>query len=199
METIKKLLTDGVVTIEEVLEYVEQYQRAVDKYDDEQINKYYQEQYYPEENYAYAQNQSFEYGDWECSEGTLHSHDQECDCPNYKEEIYSQEYIDEMNAQLNLEEEMYVHTHSANPTYIVASTLRYLEETLIFESDENGYIPYPDDYGGIAERWTPGVDWTDSDLAVTTVFGEGVFEKISDITPHEKGYYVIYKRINNIN
>jgi hypothetical protein len=189
METIKKLLVDGVVTIEEVLEYVEQYQRAMDKYDDEQIDKYYQEQYGDNNIPEY-------YGDWECAEGTLHSHDQECDCPNYKEECYPQEYIDEMNAQLDEEEQMYFPMHSPNPEYIIASTLRHEEETLIFESDENGVVTSRDDYGGIALRWTPGIDWTDSDLAVRMLFGEGVFEKISDITPHEKGYYIRYKRIN---
>jgi hypothetical protein len=170
METIKKLLTDGVVTIEEVLEYVEQYQRAMDAFDDAQIDKYYQEEH--------DNNAPEYYGDWECGEGTLHSHNEECDCPDSSS---------------------YFPMHSPNPIYIVASTLRYLEETLIFESDENGVVSSRDDYGGIAQRWTSDIDWTDSDLAVTKVFGDGVFERISDVTPHEKGYFVRYMRINNIN
>jgi len=177
MEKIKQLIEEGTLSIGEILEYAQWYERQADEY--------------------YA---NMEYGDWECSEGTLHSHDQECDCPNYKEECYPQEYIDEMNARLNEEEEMnYYPMHSPNPIYIVASTLRYLEETLIFESDETGFISCRDDYGGIAQRWTPDIDWTDSDLAVIKVFGEGVFERISDVTPHEKGYFVRYMRINNIN
>ena len=193
METIKKLLVDGVLTIEEVLEYVEQYQKAMDKYDDEQIDKYYQEEY--------GDNNIPEYhGDYECSEGTLHAHNEECDCANYKEECYPQEYIDDMNAKLDEEEQMhYVPMHSPNPEYIIASTLRQEEETLLFESDKDGNIIAHDDYSGIAERWTPGIDWTDSELAVWTIFGMDTFERISDVMPTEKGYYVVYKRINITN
>lgn len=164
MEKIKQLLTDGVLTIEEVLEYAETYQRAMDAFDDAQIDKYYSE----------------EYGDDNIPD-------------------YPQEYIDEMNAKLDEEEMYYGSMHSSNPTYIVASTLRHEEETLIFESDENGVITSRDDYSGIAARWVPGIDWTDSDLAVTTVFGKDVFERISDVMPHERGYYVRYKRINIVN
>lgn len=188
MEKIKQLLVDGVLTIEEVLDYVEQYQRAMDEFDDAQIDKYYQEEYGDNNIPEY-------YGDYECSEGTLHAHNEECDCPNYKEECYPQEYIDEMNARLDEEEQMYYTSmHSSNPEYIIASTLRHEEETLLFESDENGVITSRDDYSGIAARWTPGIDWTDSDLAVNTIFGKDVFERISDVMPHERGYYVHYKR-----
>jgi hypothetical protein len=190
METIKKLLTDGVLTIEEVLDYVEQYQRAMDEFDDAQIDKYYQEEYgdnnIPDEYY----------GDWECSEGTLHSHDQECDCPNYTQECYPQEYIDEMNKRIDDEEINYV--ISSNPEYIIASTSRALEETLIYEANADGQI-IAGDYGGISCRYNPELDWTDNDVAVERIFGKGVFEKISDIIPTENGYHVHYKRINIVN
>lgn len=148
METIKKLLVDGVINIDDLLEYARWYEQKADEY--------------------YSN-----YGDWECSEGTLHAHNEECDCPDSS---------------------MYFPMHSENPEYIIASTLRHEEETLLFECDENGVITSRDDYSGIAERWVPGIDWTDSDLAVTTVFGKDVFERISDVMPHERGYYVRYKR-----
>jgi hypothetical protein len=190
MEKIKKLLVDGVVTIEEVLEYAETYQKAMDAFDDAQIDKYYQEQYGDNNIPEY-------YGDWECSEGTLHSHDEDCDCPNYKEEIYSQEYIAEMNAQLDQEEQMY-YVCSPNPNYIITSTSRALEETLIYEANANSDI-IGGDYGGLSCRYTPQFDWTDNDLAVEYIFGKGVFEKISDIIPTNNGYHVHYKRINIVN
>lgn len=189
MEKIRQLLTDGVITVEEVLEYAETYQRAMDAFDDAQIDKYYQEEH--------DNNAPEYYGDWECSEGTLHSHDQECDCPNYKEECYPQEYIDEMNARLNEEEEMY-YVCSPNPEYIIASTSRALEETLIYEANADGQI-INGDYGGISCRYNPELDWTDNDMAVEHIFGKGVFEKISDIIPTNNGYHVHYKRINIVN
>jgi len=161
METIKKLLTDGVVTIEEVLEYAETYQRAMDAFNDAQINKYY--------DVEYGQNQWPE------------------DC---------QDTIDEerqlRDAMMSADQEM-EQSRSDNPEYIIASTSRALEETLIFESDADGLL-LECDYGGISCRYNPELDWTDSDLAVTKVFGEGVFERISEVTPNEKGYFVIYKR-----
>ena len=45
MGKIKQHLNEGVITIEEVLEYVEKYQRAMDAFDDAQIDKYYSEEY----------------------------------------------------------------------------------------------------------------------------------------------------------
>ena len=162
METIKKLLTDGVVTIEEVLEYAETYQKAMDAFDDAQIDKYYSE----------------EYGD--------------DNIPDY----YPQEYIDEMNKRIDDEEMNYV--ISSNPEYIIASTSRALEETLIFEANADGQI-IAGDYGGISCRYNPELDWTDNDVAVERIFGKGVFEKISDIIPTENGYHIHYKRINIVN
>jgi len=174
MEKIKQLIEEGTLSIGEILEYAQWYEQQADEY--------------------YA---NMEYGDWECAEGTLHSHDQECDCPNYKEECYPQEYIDDMNAQLDQEEQMY-YVCSPNPEYIIASTSRALEETLIYEANANSHI-IGGDYGGISCRYTPQFDWTDNDLAVEYIFGKGVFEKISDIIPTNNGYHVHYKRINITN
>jgi hypothetical protein len=37
---IQSLLDGGFITIEDILEYAQQYMDAVDKYDDEQLDKY---------------------------------------------------------------------------------------------------------------------------------------------------------------
>ena len=47
-QKIECLINGGFVSLEDVLEYAQQYMNGVDQYDDAQIDKYYQEQY-PEE------------------------------------------------------------------------------------------------------------------------------------------------------
>lgn len=131
-------------------------------------DRYYEDEYNPDD-YSFYQ---------------LCLEEQEAEKIKMVEDMYTDDYYNEPTYSM----------HSANPEYIVASTVRHLEETLIFESNKDGYITSYDDYSGIAERWTPGIDWTDSDLAVNTVFGTDVFERISDVMPTEKGYYVQYKR-----
>lgn len=42
---IEQLMESGQLTVEEVMEYAQKHMDAVDQYDDDQINKYYQEEY----------------------------------------------------------------------------------------------------------------------------------------------------------
>lgn len=42
---IQYLLAKGLITLDDIKEYTQQYMNGVDQYDDEQIDKYYQEQY----------------------------------------------------------------------------------------------------------------------------------------------------------
>ena len=84
--------------------------------------------------------------------------------------------------------------HSKDPEYIIASTSFKLDETYLFEADENGEIVNLCEYGGIAKRW--GVeDWTNRRLAVETVF-PNQYEFVRDIDLGVSAYMIhsLYKK-----
>ena len=60
------------------------------------------------------------------------------------------------------------------PEYIIASTSYKLEETYIFQANENGEIHDFGEYGGLAKRWGDE-NWTDWYIAVDKTFGEGKY------------------------
>lgn len=186
---ITYLLNKGLITLDDIKDYTKKWMNGIDAYDDEQIDKYYSEEYgdnnIPDEYY----------GDWECSEGTLHAHDEECDCPNYKEECYPQEYIDEMNRRIDEEEKLYKH-QSSNPLYVIASTSLKLEETMVFEADEHGNRISPDDYGCIAKRLGHIKMWDNRYVAVVHLLPDHVYEEIREIESIAGVRQSLYKRFD---
>ena len=203
MNKISELLKDGVITIEEVLEYAQQHMDAVDAFDDAQIDKYYQEEHNnnaPEEDYGYAQNDE---GEWECSEGTLHPNSQqECDCYKYKDDEpthYMTEEEVEWEKQRMLEEEYY-DSHfneppspSPNPEYLLTSTWDKLQETTVFEADSDGNMVGSDEYGCIAKRF--GQDnWYSGLSAVRFFFPYKKYYQIKDFGEIDGISRILYKR-----
>jgi len=67
-QKVQQLIDDGKITSMDVLEYAQQFMDGVDQYDDEQIDKYYQEEYEPEEHdstmSAYPQDEREEYPEY---------------------------------------------------------------------------------------------------------------------------------------
>lgn len=167
-QKIKSLIEGGFVTLADVLEYSEDYKTAVDNYDDEQIDHYYQEEY-PQDEMT----------------------QEEIDLEEMRnlEDMYGQDLDAEMEMQISRPD---------YPEYIIASTVRHLEETLVFEADKDGNIISTDDYGGIAARWIDNVDWTDGDLAVVGLFGTAYDKINTDVIITPKGYYNHYKRNSNL-
>jgi len=85
---------------------------------------------------------------------------------------------------------------SPNPQYIVVSTVYKVEETYVFEANENGEITNLSEYGGIALRFGD-VDWTDHNLAVKQTFGEGKYQFIERLKTPEDKVHCLFKRIDN--
>jgi hypothetical protein len=54
-QKVQQLLDNGQLTIADILEYAQKYMDAVDKYDDEQIDKYYQDDYFEQYNMEFYQ------------------------------------------------------------------------------------------------------------------------------------------------
>jgi hypothetical protein len=168
-QKIKSLIEGGFVTLADVLEYAQGHMTAVDNYDDEQIDKYYQGEY-PQDEMTQEEK------DW--------------DEMRRIEDMLEYGQDDDMQNILSRPD---------YPEYIIASTVRHLEETLVFEADKDGNITSTDDYGGIAARWIDNVDWTDGDLAVVGLFGTAYDKINTDVIITAKGYYNHYKRNNNVN
>jgi hypothetical protein len=189
-QKIQCLIDGGFISINDVLEHAQDYMDACDQLDDEQIDKYgsydaeerrlIDEMYTQEDMYSELVNDD-EYGDWECGAGTLHSASmQECDCFKYEED-----HIPELPED----------TRSSKPEYVIASTAYYMEETYVFEANEQGEITNFGEYGGIALRFGD-VDWTNKALAVETTFGEGKYEFVKGIDRVAKADHHLFKRLH---
>lgn len=85
---------------------------------------------------------------------------------------------------------------SSEPEYVVASTAYYMEETYVFEANENGEITNFGEYGGIALRFND-IDWTNKALAVERTFGEGKYEFVREIDRVAKADHHLFKRIDD--
>lgn len=83
---------------------------------------------------------------------------------------------------------------SPNPQYIVASTSYMMEETYVFEANEDGVVTNYGEYGGIALRFDD-IDWTNKKLAVERVFGEGSYEFVKKINTLVNADHHLFKRI----
>ena len=212
-KTVGEVISEGILTIEEILEYAQRYMDAMDAFDDEQL------------------------GEWECSEGTLHPASQHsCDCSKYEpinhmteEEmelermrILDEMYGDYLDQEMQLAEELGFDydgqqkteleremdnyepiwtmdmNRPANPEYIIASTSYRLNETVLFWSNENGDIVSPNDYGGLAERW--GSDnWESHNDAVNSVFGVPNYRLVWERRLSLDGpHHALYKRCYNV-
>jgi len=207
-QKIQCLIDGGFITIEDIREYTQQYMDGVDQYDDEQIDKYYAEQYgdnnIPDVNC----------GEWECGAGTLHpSTMQECDCFKYEND---EQYAEEQSRLLDEEERMLEDFYgqeeqeeydypfdlsdnrSDDPEYIIASTSYRMEETYIFEANEKGEILNYGEYGGLCERHGDK-DWNNRRLTVESVF-PGKYELFKDfgaIDDEANVFHSLYKKITN--
>jgi hypothetical protein len=194
-KTVGEVISEGILTIEEILEYAQRYMDAMDAFDDEQL------------------------GEWECSEYEPINHmtEQEMELERMRmlDEMYGDYLHQEMllieelgfdydGQKTELEREMdnyepiwTMDSRPANPDYIIASTSYRLNETVLFWSNENGDIVSPNDYGGLAERWN-NTNWKSHQDAVNSVFGssyELVWERrLSLDSPH----HALYKRISNV-
>lgn len=84
---------------------------------------------------------------------------------------------------------------SPNPQYIVASTAYYMEETYVFEANEDGVITNLGEYGGLAKRW--GNDnWSNRNLAVMSAFSDVKYDFVRDIPIEKDGVYQsLYVRV----
>jgi len=186
-QKIQSLLDGGFISISDVLEYAQDYMDACDQLDDEQLSKF---------------------SDWECGAGTLHPASmQECDCFKYEPEYQiTQEEIDyeKMQALESIYDEAPEYDGAGYtqrdeyPEYIIASTSYKLEETYVFQADENGEIHDFGEYGGLAKRWGDE-NWTDWYSAVDKTFGEGEYQFVRRIESGNAGViHILFKRITII-
>ena len=181
-QKIQSLLDGGFISISDVLEYAQAHMDGVDQYDDEQLSKF---------------------SDWECGAGTLHPASmQECDCFKYEPEYQiTQEEMDYERMQAL--ESMYeapeydgagYTQRDEYPEYIIASTSYKLEETYVFQANEEGEIYDFVEYGGLAKRWGDE-NWTDYYIAVDRAFGEGKYQFVRRIEPGNAGViHMLFKR-----
>ena len=119
----------------------------------------------------------------------------------YYDDVEERRLIDEMYTQEDMYSELvnddYVmpeSIRSSEPEYIIASTAYYIEETYVFEANEQGEITNLSEYGGIAFRFGD-IDWTNKALAVETTFGEGKYEFVKEIDRVAKADHHLFKRI----
>jgi hypothetical protein len=139
-QKIQCLIDGGFITIEDIREYTQQYMDGVDQYDDEQIDKYYQEQY--------AENQAREL---DAEEKML-------------EDLYGQDEPEDYDYPFDI-----TNNRSDDPEYIIASTSYKMEETYIFEANEKGEILNFGEYGGLCKRHGDK-SWSYRDYAVDVIF-----------------------------
>lgn len=166
-QKIQSLLDGGFISISDVLEYAQQYMDGVDKYDDEQIDKYYQEEYFDIEQYNLEYEQA------------------EHERMMYSENMYGSDYDD-----------MPQHIRSPNPEYIIASTSFRAEETYVFEATSDGKILDSGEYGGLAKRWGVN-DWQNHQLAVREAMDNPYRFEREIQTGSDKVRHFLYSRIGS--
>lgn len=176
-QKIKCLIDGGFISIEDVMEYAQQYMDAVDAQDDERLMMM---------------------SDWECGEGTLHSYNEECNCEEYR-----MQFLDDLykNAEPEYDgagytEEDRMPERAESPEYIIASTSFKLRETYIFPCDADGKITEYTEYGGLAERFA-NEDWTDHQKTVQSVMGNVPYRFEKRIETGNNGvYHYLYSKVN---
>ena len=121
-QKIQCLIDGGFITIEDIREYTQQYMDGVDQYDDEQIDKYYQEQYGDLARELDAEEKMLD-------------------------DLYGQQNEEDYDYPFDLGS-----NRSDNPEYIIASTSYKMEETYLFEANKDGEILDFGEYGGLCYR-----------------------------------------------
>jgi hypothetical protein len=157
---IQYLLNKGLINLDDIKEYTKKWMDAVDAYDDEAIDRYYAEQYNQEQ---YEEDEERKLRDEMMLLEDLYGQD---------DELQDQMLRDEMEGienSLRDDEEDYeptFPTQSLHPKYVIASTSMKLEETMVFECDEDGNRLSLEDYGCIAKRLGHIKMWQNRDVAV---------------------------------
>lgn len=85
---------------------------------------------------------------------------------------------------------------SPNPQYIVASTAYYMEETYVFEANENGQITNYSEYSGITKRFGCD-DWQDYYKAVEVAFGKDKYQFVRRLDTLPEVAHFLFKRVNH--
>ena len=186
---IEQLLENGELTLQEIMEYAQKYMNAVDKHDDEQIDKYYQEDYFEQYNMEFdqAEHERMMYSQdmYGQEDQDMYGSEWESNDPN------APDYEDTQDV------EWPTHTRSSNPEYVIASTSFKLEETYVFEADRNGKILDLGEYGGIAKRWEYE-DWQDHKVAIYCAMGDVPYRFEKRIETGMDGvYHYLYSRIGS--
>jgi hypothetical protein len=158
-QKIQSLLDGGFISINDVLEYAQDYMDACNQLDDECF-KYEPEYQMTQEEMDYERMQALE---------SMY------EAPEYDGAGYTQ--------------------RDEYPEYIIASTSYKLEETYIFQANENGEIHDFGEYGGLAKRWGDE-NWTDWYSAVDKTFGEGKYQFVRRIEPGNSGVvHMLFRKI----
>lgn len=167
-QKIKCLIDGGFITIEDIREYTQQYMDGVDQYDDEQIDKYYQEQYGDLARELDAEEKMLE-------------------------DFYGQDGPEDYDYPFDLGS-----NRSDNPEYIVASTSYKMEETYIFEANEKGEILNFGEYGGLCKRHgDQSWNYRDYAVDVIFPGKYERVEDLGEIGGGSGVYHSLYKRIDN--
>lgn len=211
---IDYLLRKELITLDDIELYTKQWMNALDAFDNEQIDKYYSNQY-GDNNVPDVSD-----GEWECGAGTLHpSTMSECDCFKYEEDVFERELRDEMmmledlygdeiseaeklqdqmlrDEMKGIEEDRYGADfdidRNDDPQYIIASTSYKMNETYIFEADEKGEILNYSEFGGLCERHGDK-DWNNREKTVQSVFPDK-YDFVSTHPVSSQVYHSLYKR-----
>jgi hypothetical protein len=87
---------------------------------------------------------------------------------------------------------------SDDPEYIIASTSYKMEETYIFEANENGKILNYGEYGGLCQRHG-AKNWNNRNLTVETIFPGKykLFKDFGAIDNEANVFHSLYKKITN--
>lgn len=166
-QKIQSLIDGGFISINDVLEH--------SGYLENQIDDYYHEQYNMEldqqEHERMMESQDMYGSEWESND------------PN------APDYEDTQDV------EWPTHTRSSSPEYIIASTSYKLEETYVFEANEDGKILDLGEYGGIAKRWED-LEWVSYYAAVDKTFGEGRYQFVRRVESGSSGVmHMLFKRL----
>jgi len=132
-------------------------------------------------------------GEYECSEGTIHGPNEQCDCPDSSS--YFEPDDDDKPVWYSYTEK----DKNPYPDYVIASTSFSAKETYVFEATENGEF-VENEYGGIgelagiAERWGDE-NWTSAKLAVEKLNTESHrYVRVSIKHPDKNLIHVLYKK-----
>ncbi len=85
---------------------------------------------------------------------------------------------------------------SSSPKYVIASTCYKLEETIVFEADEQGNRSSPDDYGCIAKRLGHVKMWAIRDIAVRHLLRDNRYGILKEFEEVDGCIQTLYERFD---